>query len=100
MRFKIKSALFLAIGVSLLLLSIVACQGASDSSNATSEIPSGKTPNASINGTITYRERLTLRPGASVLMELRDVSYADAPASLIARQTISDPGQVPYQIQG
>ena len=50
MRFKIKSALFLAIGVSLLLLSIVACQGASDSSNATSEIPSGKTPNASING--------------------------------------------------
>ena len=99
MKFRIKSALFLAIGVSLVLLSIAACQGASDSSNATSEVPSGKTPNASINGTITYRERLTLSPGASVVMELRDVSYADAPAPLIARQTISDPGQVPIKFK-
>ena len=57
MKFRIKSALFLAIGVSLVLLSIAACQGAPDSSNATSEVPSGKTPNASINGAITYRER-------------------------------------------
>ena len=99
MRFKIKSALFLAIGVSLVLLSIAACQGAPDSSNATWEVPSGKTPNASINGTVTYRERLTLSPGASVVMELRDISYADAPASLIARQTISNPGQVPIKFK-
>ena len=99
MKFKSKSALFLAIGVSLVLLSMAACQGASDSSNATWEVPSGKTPNASINGTITYRERLTLSPGASVVMELRDVSYADAPTRLIARQTISDPGQVPIKFK-
>ena len=94
MKFRIKSALFLAIGVSLVLLALAACQGASESSNVTSEVPSGKTPNASVSGTITYRERLTLSPGASVVMELRDVSYADASAPLIARQTISDPGQV------
>ncbi len=99
MRFKIKSALLLAIGVSLVLLSIAACQGAPDSSNATSEVPSGKTPDASINGAVTYRERLTLSPSASVVMELRDVSYADAPAPLIARQTISDPGQVPIKFK-
>ena len=99
MKFKIKSALFLAIGVSIALLSIAACQGASDPSNATSEVPSGKTPNASINGAITYRERLNLSPGASVVMELRDVSYADASAPLIARQTISDPGQVPIKFK-
>ena len=99
MKFKIKSALFLAIGVSIALLSIAACQGSSELSNATSEVPSGKTPNASINGAITYREQLTLSPGASVVMELRDVSYADAPAPLIARQTISDPGQVPIKFK-
>ena len=92
MKFRIKSALFLAIGVSLVLLSITACQGASDSSNATSEVPSGKTPNASINGTVTYHERVNLSPGVSVVMELRDVSYADASAPLIARQTISGLG--------
>ena len=99
MKFRIKSALLLAIGVSIALLSIAACQGVSDSSSATSEVPSGKTPDASINGAITYRERLTLSPGASVVMELRDVSYADAPAPLIARQTISDPGQVPIKFK-
>ncbi len=99
MKFKLKSALFLALGVSLVLLSMAACQSASDSSNATWEVPSGKTPNASINGTVTYRERLNLSPGASVVMELRDVSYADAPARLIARQTISDPGQVPIKFK-
>ena len=99
MKFKLKSALFLALGVSLVLLSIAACQGAPDSSNATWEVPSGNTPNASINGTVTYRERLNLSPGASVVMELRDVSYADATAPLIARQTISDPGQVPIKFK-
>ena len=99
MKFRIKSALFLAIGVSLVLLSIAACQDAPDSSNATWEVPSGKSPNASINGAITYRERLTLSPSASVVMELRDVSYADASAPLIARQTISDPGQVPIKFK-
>ena len=99
MKFKIKVALFLATGVGLVLLAISACQGGSDSSNATWEVPSGKTPNASINGTVTYRERLTLSPSASLVMELRDVSYADASAPLIARQTISNPGQVPIKFK-
>ena len=99
MKFKIKVALFLATGVGLVLLAIAACQGGSDSSNATWEVPSGKTPNASINGTVTYRERLTLSPSASLVMELRDVSYADASAPLIARQTISNPGQVPIKFK-
>ena len=33
--------------------------------------------------------------GATLVVELRDVSYADAHAPLIARQTITGPGQVP-----
>ena len=50
-------------------------------------------------GTVTYRERIALTPGATLEIELRDVSYADAPAPLIARQTISGPGQVPIKFK-
>ena len=46
---------------------------------------------------MTYRERITLSPDAKVVIEIRDVSYQDAAAPLIARQTISDPGQVPIE---
>ena len=60
---------------------------------------SGRSPNASVRGTVTYRERLALTPGATLVVELRDVSYADAAAPLIARQTISDPGQVPIEFR-
>ena len=50
---------------------------------------------ASVRGTITYRERIALTPDAVVTVQLRDTSYADAAAVLIAEETISDPGQVP-----
>ncbi len=46
--------------------------------NATKEVPSGREPNAAVTGTVTYRERLALTPGATLVVELRDVSYADA----------------------
>ncbi len=65
--------------------------------NATKEVPSGREPNAAVTGTVTYRERLALTPGAALVVELRDVSYADAHALLIARQTITGPGQVPIR---
>ena len=60
---------------------------------------SGRNPDSSVSGTVTYRERLALTPGATLVVELRDVSYADAPAPLIARQTISVPGQVPIRFK-
>ena len=50
---------------------------------------------ASVRGTITYRERIALTPDAVVTVHLRDTSYADAAAVLISEQIISDPGQVP-----
>ena len=56
-------------------------------------------PNASVSGSVTYRERIALTQGAALVVELRDVSYADAAAPLIARQTISDPGQVPIKFK-
>ena len=50
-----------------------------------------------IQGEITYRERIALPPNAVVTVELADVSLADAPASVIGRQEIKNPGQVPIK---
>ena len=94
MNRRIRSALLSSVGVALLLLA-PACDGGPDAATGTLEVTSGKRPNASVRGTVTYRERLALTPGAKLVVELRDVSYQDAAAPLIARQTISDPGQVP-----
>ena len=89
-----KAAPLAAIAVCAVVLA-AACQDDSGPSNATNEVPSGKEPNASVSGSVTYRERLALTPDAKLLVELRDVSLADASSKLIARQTISEPGQVP-----
>ena len=97
MKTRVKAALLSPIGVCIVLLTAAACQSEPGPSNATVEVPSGRSPNASVSGTVTYRERIALTPGARLEVELRDVSLADAAAPLIARQTISDPGQVPIR---
>ena len=89
-----RGAPFFAGAVCAVLLA-TACQDDSGPSNATNEVSSGREPNASVSGSVTYRERLALTPGAKLVVELRDVSLADAAAPLIARQTISEPGQAP-----
>ena len=88
MKAKVKNTLLAAIGISVVLAALAAC-----GSNP-------RTDSASVNGTVTYRERLALSPGAKLVVELRDVSYADAASTLIALQTVSDPGQVPIESDG
>ena len=99
MKTYIKTGLLSAIGVSVLLLAFAACGGDAGPSNSKLEVTSGKDPNASVTGSVTYRERIALTEGAILVVELRDVSYADASAPLRARQTISDPGQVPINFK-
>ncbi len=98
MNSPINIALIFAASILAALLS-AACQGGPAPSNATLEVPSGRSPNVSVIGTVTYRERLALTPGATLVVELRDVSLADAPSRLIASQTIPDPGQVPIRFE-
>ncbi len=110
MNDALKQILIAAIGLSVLLFASAACGNGSSPPDptpevttpevmptqvTTTEVTSGRSPNAAVTGTVTYRERLALSPGAELVMELRDVSYVDAAAPLIARQTISNPGQVP-----
>ena len=97
MNTSIKTILLSAMAICTVMLA--ACQSGPGPANATLEVPSGSRANPSVSGAVTYRERLALTPGATLVVELRDVSYADAPSQLIARQTISDPGQVPIKFK-
>ena len=99
MNFKVMGVVILAVGIPIALVASFACGDDSGPANATVEVPSGRDPNASVSGTVTYRERLALSPGARLVVDLRDVSYQDAPSTLIARQTIESPGQVPIKFK-
>ena len=99
MTFDLTRNLSTFFAIVALLILAAACQTAPGPSDAMLEIPSGREPNAAVSGTVTYRERIALTPGASLVVELRDVSLADAAAPLIARQTIANPGQVPINFK-
>ncbi len=99
MKTKVKTILLSLIGIWIVLMAAAACQSESGPSNTTLEVASGRNPDSSVSGTVTYLEWLALTEGATLVVELRDVSYADGPAPLIARQTISGPGQVPIKFK-
>jgi putative lipoprotein len=86
-------------GALVVMLGSAACQGDAEPSSSKTEVTSGRSPNASVSGTVTYRERIALTPGATLEVSLRDVSLQDVASTLIARQTISDPGQVPIKFK-
>ncbi len=92
-------ALLLAAAIAIALPAAATCGDEPAPAAGTLEIPSGRERDASVRGTVTYRERIPLTAGARLVVELRETSYADAPAPLIARQTISDPGQVPIMFR-
>jgi putative lipoprotein len=76
----------------LLAFALVACAGPSRESRLAERA-------AFVAGTVTYRERVALRPDALVLVQLQDVSRADAPGLVIGEQRIDSPGQVPIRFQ-
>ena len=48
-----------------------------------------------VSGTITYEGDQAIPDGAVVTVQVRDVSYQDAASTLIASQTIENPGRFP-----
>lgn len=48
-----------------------------------------------VTGTVYYLERMALPPNAEVVVQLLDASRADAPAEVIAQDSISSGKQVP-----
>jgi putative lipoprotein len=55
-----------------------------------------------LTGTVLYRERMALPPGAAVEVHLEDTSIADAPAVVLAEQTIATDGRqvpIPFELR-
>ena len=50
----------------LLVLGAAACQDDAGPANSKTEVTSGRSPNASVSGTVTYRERIALTPAATL----------------------------------
>jgi uncharacterized lipoprotein YbaY len=66
--------------------------------SVTGALPGGQAGvTKTITGTVTYRERIALTPSAVLELTLEDVSKADAPAEVIARESMSKLGQVPIR---
>ena len=82
-----------------LFVGLASCQAETVLPTGTPEGDPERVANAFVSGTITYRERITLAPEMTVVVELRDVSLADAAAPLIASRTIRNPGQVPISFR-
>ena len=73
----------------LLLLFCLGCKQ-QEQPGETAAMPEIKTVKATVSGTITYRERMALSPGAVVEVSLQDISLADAEATVVAKQRITE----------
>ncbi len=56
-------------------------------------------PQAHLDGEVFYLQRMALPPSATLSVTLQDVSLADAPAQVLARQSGPVTGQVPLPFQ-
>jgi len=83
--------------VALILLGIV--PAACDRQGEDAPIHAAAPEATRISGSISYRERMALTDQAVVEITLQDVSLADAPSIIIAKQRISNPGQVPIKFE-
>ena len=100
MNATIKTALIAIVGMWIALVGPAACQdGASPGTVGKPKQTTDAQTNASVTGTVTYRERIALSPDATLQVQLRDVSLQDASSKLIAEQVIQSPGQVPIKFK-
>ena len=87
-----RCALFLLL---FTLAGLAACGGEQDS--ASDDGVPGEGVMALIEGTVFYRERIMLPPGAEVEVQLQDISRADALATVVASVLLTPDGGPPYE---
>lgn len=84
-------------GAAIALAAVVGCSG---ENNAKDQARSGAAGEGSgmsvIEGEVFYRERIMLRPGAELEVQLEDISKADAMATVITTVTYALNGGPPY----
>ena len=69
-----------------------ACVADGDSGAGATANPTGE---AVVTGSAFYRERISPPPGATITFQLDDISLADAPSKLIAKQSYTLDGKGP-----
>jgi putative lipoprotein len=78
----------------LVLCGLIACGSKEDGPVANGR--SGEIAVAQIAGSVVYRERMMLPPGAEVEVQLQDISRADAMATVLATVVLTPEGGPPY----
>lgn len=81
--------------ISLVLLGVLVACGADTPDDPATMAGDDTVDAARVTGTLVYRERMALPPGAVAEVWLLDTSLADAPAVEIAYQRIDSPGSPP-----
>ena len=100
MNARLKAALLSAMCFCIVLLTASACQDSLSPERGGGPAPrKAAPPNGFVTGTVTYRERIALSPGATLVVQLRDVSLQDASSILIAEKVIPSPGQLPIKFR-
>ena len=75
------------------LLALAACSNGGDTDSQPAQAEAKPLPAARMTGTVAYRERMPLRPDYTITVRLEDVSRADAPAMVLAEQTLDTKGK-------
>jgi putative lipoprotein len=81
---------------------LVGCQPAEEAQEEDDAPSASAASEGVLAGTVLYRERMALPPGATIEVRLQDVSIADAPAVVIAEQTIAAEGRqvpIPFELR-
>lgn len=79
----------------LALAMIAACGG----QKSVQEVEPSRHDRGTVSGTVFYLERMALPPNAEVVVQLLDASRADAPAEVVAQDSIRDGKQVPISFK-
>lgn len=87
---------FLILALSGILAS---CGGGSTQSTVSSPLPRANVTPSTVRGTVSYRERIAMPPGAVLEVSLVDVSRADASATVVGNVVLDNPGNVPVAFE-
>ncbi len=76
------------------------CKAQSQPAAGTAPAPATVAPSGTLTGTVSYLQRIALSPDALVVVQLQDVSRADASVTTLASQEIKAAGKsVPYAFE-
>ena len=64
-----------------------------------SELPSPQELDGLVSGKITYNNKYDLPAGSELVIQIRDVSYQDAPSMVVNERVIANPGNSPISFE-